>query len=154
MAATSPLLKDVLRSHENYEENTKILLPDYSHETIETYLELIHLGDVCTNGKQLEELRCLLNDLGIDQESFSFNSIDDVSLNKYLGRYSTGGGIEGGGEAGLGAEHGHCPSPGHGPQEGAEPQYRDENGMKVKQATSTNFQEEEQYEENRLVLKE
>ena len=60
MAATSPLLKDVLRSHENYEENTKILLPDYSHETIETYLELIHLGDVCTSGKQLEELRLLL----------------------------------------------------------------------------------------------
>ena len=152
MAATSPLLKDVLRSHDHFEENTKILLPDYSHETLETYLELIHLGDVCTSGKQLEELRSLLNNLGIDQESFSFNSIDDVSLNEYLSRYSTGGGIEGGGEAGLGAEHGHCPSPGHGPQEGAEPQYRDENGMKVKQAE--NFQEEEQYEENRLVSKE
>ena len=75
MAATSPLLKDVLRSHDQFEENTKILLPDYDHETLETYLELIYFEDVCTSGKQLEELRSLLNDLGIDQESFSFNSI-------------------------------------------------------------------------------
>ena len=113
---------------------------------------------MCTSGKQLEELRSLLNNLGIDQESFSFNSIDDVSLNEYLSRYSTGGGIEGGGEAGLGAEHGHCPSPGHGPQEGAEPQYRDENGMKVKQAE--NFQDKKRssmkkigwYERNEITF--
>ena len=90
MAAISPIMKDILYyNHEHYEENTKMLLQDYSTETIEAFLELVHLENVCLTGPQLDDIRNLISDLGIDQDFFSVSPIEDTS--EYLSRYLSNG---------------------------------------------------------------
>ena len=90
MAAISPIMKDILHyNHEHYEENTKMLLQDYSTETIEAFLELVHLENVCLTGPEIEDLRNLISDLGIDQDYFSVSRIEDTS--EYLSRYLSNG---------------------------------------------------------------
>ena len=90
MAAISPVMKDILNyNHEHYEENTKMLLQDYSTETIEAFLELVHLENVCLTGPEIEDLRNLISDLGIDQDYFSVSRIEDTS--EYLSRYLSNG---------------------------------------------------------------
>ena len=89
MAATSPLLKVLMRYHDQYEGKIQLLLPDYSSETIENFREFLHLGDVCISGKQVEDMICLLTDLRIDQDLFSINQIDEKSFDDYLSRYSS-----------------------------------------------------------------
>ena len=90
MAAISPLMKDILNyNHEHYEEKTKMLLQDYSTETIEAFLELVHLENVCLSGPQIEDTRNLISDLGIEQDFFSVSPIEDTS--EFLSRYLSNG---------------------------------------------------------------
>ena len=88
MAAASPVLKDILRyNHDHYEENTKLLIQDYSTETVELFLELVQLEDVCLSARQVEDVRGLILDLGINQDFFSVSPVED--MREYLSRYST-----------------------------------------------------------------
>ena len=118
MAATSPVLKAALRYHDHFEDKIQLLIPDYSTETIETFLEILHLGDVCISDKQVQDIKCFLSDLGIDHDTFTMTRIDDKCLDEYLSRYSSleiaagvgrEGEHEGGAERGPGAEEGQKP---------------------------------------------
>ena len=81
---------DILNyNHEHYEEKTKMLLQDYSTETIEAFLELVHLENVCLSGPQIEDTRNLISDLGIEQDFFSVSPIEDTS--EFLSRYLSNG---------------------------------------------------------------
>ena len=56
--SVSPILKNILSDfhYQTYEESTKIILPEYDAETINTFLELINIGDVCWE-KQYESCK-------------------------------------------------------------------------------------------------
>ena len=89
MAATSPVLKAALRYHDHFEDKIQLLIPDYSTETIETFLEILHLGDVCISDKQVQDIKCFLSDLGINHDTFTMTHIDDKCLDEYLSCYSS-----------------------------------------------------------------
>ena len=114
MAATSPVLKAALRYHDHFEDKIQLLLPDYSTETIETFLEMLHLGDVCISVKQVQDIKCFLSDLGIDHDTFTITRIDGKGLDEYISRYSSveiAAGVcrEGEHEGGPGVEEGQKP---------------------------------------------
>ena len=87
--SVSPILKNILSDfhYQTYEESTKIILPEYDAETINTFLELINIGDVCVERSNMKAVRSLLSSLCINQDiNFTINPIDDVS--EYISRYS------------------------------------------------------------------
>ena len=87
MADISPVLKILLRyNHDHCEEDMKLLIQDYSTETVEAFLELLHLGDVCLTGRQIEGLRSLISAFGIDLDDFTVSPTEVTS--EYLTRYS------------------------------------------------------------------
>lgn len=90
MAGISPVLKIILRyNHDHFEEDTKLLIQDYSTETVEAFLELLHMGDVCLTGRQIEDVRSLISALGIDMDVFTVSPTEVTS--EYLTRYSSNG---------------------------------------------------------------
>ena len=66
----SPILKNILSDfhYQTYEESTKIILPEYDAETINTFLELINFGDVCVERSNMKAVRSLLSSLCINQD--------------------------------------------------------------------------------------
>ena len=66
--SVSPILKNILSDfhYQTYEESTKIILPEYDAETINTFLELINIGDVCVERSNMKAVRSLLSSLCIN----------------------------------------------------------------------------------------
>ena len=92
MAAISPVLTNILRyNHDHYEEETKLLIKDYSTETVEAFLELSNNGDVCLTGHQIEDVRSLISALGINMDFFTVSPTEDEAMTEYLARYSLNG---------------------------------------------------------------
>ena len=89
LAAISPVLKDILRyNHDHYEEETKLIV-DYPTETVESFLELANVEDVCLSASEVEDVRSLILDLGVNQQFFSVSPVENVR--EYLTRYSSNG---------------------------------------------------------------
>ena len=87
MAGISPFLKLILRyNHDHFEEDTKLLIQDYSTETVEAFLELLNNGDVCLTGDEIEDVRSLISALGINMDFFTVSPTEVMS--EYLTRYS------------------------------------------------------------------
>ena len=90
MAAVSPVLRNILRyNHQHYEEETKLLIQDYSTETVEAFLELLNNGDVCLTGGEIDDLRSFISALGINMDYFTVSPTEVMS--EYLTRYSLNG---------------------------------------------------------------
>ena len=90
MADISPVLRILLRyNHDHCEEDMKLLIQDYSNETVEAFLKLLHLGDVCLTGRQIEDLRGLISAFGIDLDDFTVSPTEVTS--EYLARNSLSG---------------------------------------------------------------
>ena len=89
LAAISPFLKDILQyNHDHYEEETKLII-DYPTETVESFLELANVEDVCLSASEVEDVRSLILDLGVNQQFFSVSPVENVR--EYLSRYSSKG---------------------------------------------------------------
>ena len=88
MGSVSPILKKILcdYQYQTYEEKTKLYLPDFDSETLNTFLELINIGDVCLEGRNMNAIKSLLVSLCINQDLFTIDPIDDVS--EYISRYT------------------------------------------------------------------
>ena len=86
--SVSPCLKKILSDYQyqTYEGSTEIFLPEYDAETVNTFLELINIGDVCVERSNMKAVKSLLSSLCIDLGSFTINPIDDVS--EYISRYT------------------------------------------------------------------
>ena len=61
-------------------------MPEYDAETVNTFLELINIGDVCVERSNMKAVKSLLSSLCIDPGSFTIDPIDDVS--EYISRYT------------------------------------------------------------------
>ena len=87
MAAISPVLRNIFRyNHVHNDEETKLLIQDYSTETVEAFLELLNNGDVCLTGGEIEDVRSLISALGINMDFFTVSPTEVMS--EYLTRYS------------------------------------------------------------------
>ena len=74
LAAMCPALRTIIASCE--EETPKLLFDDVETETVQSFYDMLHLGEGCINGnKRLKDLKRLLTDLGVDQDQLSHSVI-------------------------------------------------------------------------------
>ena len=90
LAAMCPSLRTIISSCE--EETPKLLFDDLDTETVQTFYDLLHLGEGCLNGvKRLKDLKKLLTDLGVEQDQLSDSVISCFQIynEEFLSRHQS-----------------------------------------------------------------
>ena len=88
LAAMCPALRTIIASCE--EETPKLLFDDVDTETVQSFYDMLHLGEGCINGnKRLKDLKRLLIDLGMDQDQLSQSVISSFQIynEEFLSRH-------------------------------------------------------------------
>ena len=88
LAAMCPALRLIIASCE--EETPKLLFDDVDSGTIQTFYDILHLGEGCLNGNQrLRDLKKLFVDLGVDQDQLSDSVIESFQIynKEFLSRH-------------------------------------------------------------------
>ena len=88
LAAMCPALRTIIASCE--EETPKLLFDDVETETVQSFYDMLHLGEGCINGnKRLKDLKRLLTDLGVDQDQLSHSVISSFQTynEEFLSRH-------------------------------------------------------------------
>ena len=76
LVALCPALVTIIGSCK--EETSKLVL-DFNTETLESFYDLLHLGEGCINGNDhLLDLKQLLLNLGVQEDQLSASVIDDI----------------------------------------------------------------------------
>ena len=79
LASMCPALRPIIVSCE--EETPKLLFDDVDTETVQSFYDMLHLGEGCVNGnKRLRDLTKLLTDLGVDQDQLSESVITSFQI--------------------------------------------------------------------------
>ena len=89
LAAMCPALRTIIASCE--EETPKLLFDDVDTETVQSFYDMLHLGEGCINGnKRLKDLKRLLTDLGVDQDQLSHSIISSFQIynEEFLSRHN------------------------------------------------------------------
>ena len=90
LAAMCPSLRTIISSCE--EEKPKLLFDDVDTETVQSFYDLLHLGEGCLNGlERLKDLKRLLTDLGVDQDQLSDSVISSFQIynEEFLSRHQS-----------------------------------------------------------------
>ena len=88
LAAMCPALRPIIASCE--EETPKLLFDAVDSGTIQTFYDILHLGEGCLNGNQrLRDLKKLFVDLGVDQDQLSDSVIESFQIynKEFLSRH-------------------------------------------------------------------
>ena len=79
LVAMCPALRTIIASCE--EETPKLLFDDVDTETVQSFYDMLHLGEACLNGNQrLRDLKKLLVHLGVDQDQLSDSVIESFQI--------------------------------------------------------------------------
>ena len=79
LAAMCPALRPIIASCED--ETPKLLFDDVDTETVQSFYDMLHLGEGCLNGnKRIRDLKKLLTDLGVDQDQISDSVITSFQI--------------------------------------------------------------------------
>ena len=90
LAAMFPALRTIIASCE--EETPKLLFDDLDTETVQTFYDLLHLGEGCLNRvKRIKDLKKLLTDLGVEQDQLSDSVISCFQIynEEFLSRHQS-----------------------------------------------------------------
>ena len=90
LAAMCPALRTIIASCE--EETPKLLFDDVDTETVQSFYDMLHLGEGCINGnKRLKDLKRLLTDLGVYQDQLSDSVISSIQIynEEFLSRHQS-----------------------------------------------------------------
>ena len=87
LVALCPALVTIIGS---CKEETSKLVFDFNTETLESFYDLLHLGEGCINGNDhLLDLKQLLLNLGVQEDQLSASVIDDFQSfnNEFISRH-------------------------------------------------------------------
>ena len=90
LAAMCPALRTIIASCE--EETPKLLFDEVDTETVQSFYDMLHLGEGCINGnKRLKDLKRLLTDLGVYQDQLSDSVISSIQIynEEFLSRHQS-----------------------------------------------------------------
>ena len=90
LAAMCPALRTIISSCE--EENPKLLFDNVDTETVQSFYDMLHLGEGCISGnKRLKDLKRLLSDLGVYQDQLSDSVISSIQIynEEFLSRHQS-----------------------------------------------------------------
>ena len=91
LAAMCPALRTIIASCCE-EETPKLLFDEVDTETVQSFYDMLHLGEGCINGnKRLKDLKRLLTDLGVYQDQLSDSLISSFQLynEEFLSRHQS-----------------------------------------------------------------
>ena len=88
LAAMCPGLRIIIASCED--ETPKLLFDDVDSGTVQTFYDILHLGEGCLNGNQrLKDLKKLFVDLGVNEDQLSVSVIESFQIynKEFLSRH-------------------------------------------------------------------